>query len=46
MENKMWGDTERISMEQFKKDIHNDVKPDKKFSSVEEGLKWMKEIRK
>ncbi len=42
----MWSDVECGAMEQFKKDIHNNAKPDRKFNSVEEGLKWMKEIRK
>ena len=45
MTEKLWTDVERKAMDEFKKEIKNNAKPDKQFDTVEMGLKWMKTLR-
>ena len=45
MVEELWSDVERQAMDNFKKEIKNHAESNKQFNTVEEGMKWMKEIR-
>ncbi len=45
MTEELWTDVERNAMDEFKNEVKNNAKPDKQFDTVEEGIKWMEEIR-